>query len=79
MTRRKMITSKNSFETYLALIEPALDYPLHEWQKLVLRYIYEGKDNIYPVYMYGDCLDKAILRQAAELLKEQMNKENNND
>lgn len=66
----------NTFETYLSLIEPALDYPLREWQKQVLRYIYEGKDNIYPVYMHGDCLDKAILRQAAELLKEQMNKEN---
>jgi hypothetical protein len=65
-----------TFETYLSLIEPALDYPLREWQKQVLRYIYEGKDNIYPVYMHGDCLDKAILRQAAELLKEQMNKEN---
>lgn len=64
------------FETYLAQIEPLLDYPLREWQKLVLRYIYEGKDNIYPIYMRGDCLYKKILRQAAELLKEQMNKEN---
>lgn len=67
------------FETYLAQIEPHLDYPLHEWQKLVLRYIYEGKDNIYPIYMHGDRLEKRTLRQAAELLKEQMNKENNNE
>lgn len=67
---------KQPFETYLALIEPALDYPLHEWQKLVLRYIYEGKDNIYPIYMHGDRRDKVVLRQAAKLLKEQMNKEN---
>jgi hypothetical protein len=74
-----MITSKNSFETYLALIEPTLDYPLCEWQKLVLRYIYEGKDNIYPIYMHGDRLEQRTLRQAAELLKEQMIKENNND
>lgn len=67
------------FETYLAQIEPLLDYPLREWQKLVLSYIYEGKDNIYPTYMRGDRRDKVVLRQAAELLKEQMNKENNND
>lgn len=66
----------NFFETYISLIEPALDYPLREWQKLVLRYIYEGKDNIYPVYMHGDRLEKATLRQAAELLKKEMNKEN---
>lgn len=64
------------FKELIVQIEPLLDYPLREWQKLVLRYIYEGKDNIYPVYMHGACLDKAILRQAAELLKEQMNKEN---
>ena len=64
------------FEELIAQIEPHLDYPLHEWQKLVLRYIYEGKDNIYPIYMRGDRRDKMVLRQAAELLKEQMNKEN---
>lgn len=71
-----MSQCKRSFEELIVQIEPHLDYPLHEWQKLVLRYIYEGKDNIYPIYMHGDRLEKRTLRQAAELLKEQMNKEN---
>ena len=64
---------KKPFKTYLTFIENELNCQLFDWQKQVLRAIYDGK---YPIIYRGRCGGKVILIKAENLLKEQMIKEN---
>lgn len=62
---------KKSFETYLTFIEHELSCKLLDWQKKVLHAIYEG---YYP-YVSGGRRGKMIVCRAAELLKEEINRD----
>jgi hypothetical protein len=63
---------KKPFENYLAFIEYELDCKLLGWQKTVLRAIYDGK---YPI-VQGRLCGKLAVYRAAEMLKEEMNRDN---
>ncbi len=63
---------KKPFEDYLAFIEYELGCKLLDWQKTVLREIYDGK---YPI-VQGRLCGKFVAYRAAELLKEEMNRDN---
>lgn len=63
---------KKPFETYLAFIENELGCKLFDWQKKVLRAIYDEK---YPI-VQGRLSGKFVAYRTAQLLKEQMEKEN---
>lgn len=65
---------KKHFERYLAFIEHELGTPLLGWQKTVLRAIYDGK---YPI-VQGRLCGKFIAYRAAELLKEEMDRDTGN-
>lgn len=63
---------KKSFEGCLAFIENELGCELFDWQKKVLRAIYDEK---YPI-VQGRLSGKFVAYRAAQLLKEQIEKEN---
>ncbi len=62
------------FETYLTFIENELGCKLLDWQKTVLREIYNGK---YPI-VQGRLGGKFVAYRAAEMLKEEMSRDNGN-
>lgn len=57
------------FETYLAIIEKSLGIPLCDWQKTVLRALYDGK---CPVYATPGRGGKVVIFKAIEILTEEM-------
>lgn len=59
---------KKPFENYLAFIEHELGFKLLDWQKTILREIYDGK---YPI-VHGRLCGKFAIYRAAEMLKEEM-------
>lgn len=63
---------KKSFEYCVAFIENELGCKLFDWQKIVLRAIYDGKCPI----VQGRLSGKFVAYRTAQLLKEQMEKEN---
>ena len=63
---------KPTFEQCLDYIEATLGVPLLYWQKHVLRYIYDEKDKPYSIYVYGVRGGWTVLRQAEQLLREQI-------
>jgi hypothetical protein len=63
---------KKPFEHYLTFIEHELDCTLLDWQKTVLREIYDGK---YPI-VQGRLCGKFAVYRAAEFLKEEMDRDN---
>ncbi len=65
---------KKPFEDCLAFIEHELGCKLLDWQKTVLREIYDGK---YPI-VQGRLGGKFVAYRAAEMLKEEMNRDNGN-
>ena len=56
---------KKPFEHYIAIIEDTLDYKLHNWQKEILRHLYNG-DHTY--YMPARSFDVTALEQAILVL-----------
>jgi hypothetical protein len=60
---------KKPFEQYLAFIEHELGYKLCDWQKSVLREVYDGKNYRY---YFGRLNGITMLYRAAEMLKEEM-------
>ena len=65
---------KKPFEDYLAFIEKELGCKLLDWQKIVLREVYDGK---YPIVQGRRC-GKFIVYRAAEMLKEEMDRDAGN-
>ena len=65
---------KKPFEDYLSFIENELGIKLLCWQKMALRAIYDG---YYP-YISGVRGGKVIMKRAAEMLKEEMNRDTGN-
>ena len=63
---------KKPFEDYLVFIENKLGIKLLCWQKMALRAIYDG---YYP-YISGVRCGKVIMKRAAEMLKEEMDRDN---
>lgn len=66
--------SKYTFEEYLSFIEDKMDIKLFDWQKEVLRMIYEGK-----TYCYISGAPRCgitVFKDATKLFKELMNEEN---
>ena len=63
---------KKSFEDYLGFIENELGCKLFDWQKTMLRAIYDGK---YPI-VQGRLCGKFAAYRAAEILKEEMARDN---
>ena len=64
------------FEHYLTIVEDTLEYKLFDWQKDVLRYIYNGEH--YCLYC-GRHFGLTMLDQAILILYMAMDKENDND
>lgn len=62
---------KRPFENYLAFIEHELGCKLFDWQKTVLREIYDGK---YPI-VQGRLCGKFAAYRAALILKEEMDRD----
>ena len=62
---------KKPFEHYLTFIENELGCKLLDWQKIVLREIYDGK---YPI-VQGRLCGKFAVYRAAEMLKEEMSRD----
>ena len=62
---------KRPFENYLAFIEHELGCKLIDWQKTVLREIYDGK---YPI-VQGRLCGKFAAYRAALMLKEEMDRD----
>lgn len=62
---------KKPFEDYLAFIENELGIKLLCWQKTALEDIYKG----YCPYISGVRCGKMIMERAAELLKEEMDRD----
>lgn len=65
---------KKPFEDYLAFIENDLGCKLLDWQKIILHEIYDGK---HPV-VYRRLGGKFVALRAAELLKEEMERDTGN-
>lgn len=65
---------KKPFEDYLAFIENELGCKLLDWQKTVIREIYDGK---YPI-VQGRLNGKFAAYRAAEMLYEEMNRDAGN-
>jgi hypothetical protein len=65
---------KRPFEHYLTFIEHELGCKFFDWQKIALRGIYDGK---YPI-VQGRLCGKFIAYRAAELLKEEMDRDAGN-
>jgi hypothetical protein len=63
---------KKPFEDYLAFIEHELGCKLFAWQKTILREIHDGK---YPI-VQGRLCGKFAAYRAAEMLKEEMDRDN---
>ena len=59
------------FEEYLSFIENQLEVKLFDWQKVILRKLYNGE---YPI-VQGIRSGKFVLYQAAQMLKEELEKE----
>ena len=68
----RMSRSKKPFEYYLAFIENELGFKLFDWQKTLLREIYDGK---YPT-VQGRLWGKFAVYRAAEMLKAEMDRDN---
>jgi hypothetical protein len=68
--------TKYTFEDYLSFIEDKLGLQLLSWQKDFLQKMYNGE---YDCYMSGRGIGKTVAYKAGEILKELMNKENNNE
>ena len=68
----RMSRSKKPFEHYLAFIENELGFKLFDWQKTLLREIYDGK---YPI-IQGRLCGKVVAYRAAEMLKAEMERDN---
>lgn len=68
-----MSQSKKPFEHYLAFIEDTLQCKLFDWQKNVLRYVYNGE---HLCYYPARCHGVTILEQAILILYMAMEKEN---
>ena len=64
---------KKSFEDCITFIEESLECKLLDYQKDVLRHIYNG-DNFY--WYPGRAIGLTQLRRAAKILYEEMLKEN---
>lgn len=62
---------KKHFEAYLTFIENELGVKLLDWQKIVLRAVYDGE---YPV-VQGRLGGKLIAERATEMLKEEINRD----
>lgn len=65
---------KKPFEAYLTFIENELGVKLLCWQKMALRAIYDG----HCPYISGVRNGKVIMYRAAELLKEEINRDAGN-
>lgn len=73
----RMSRSKKPFEHYLAFIENMLDCELMDWQKRILRHIYNGdKIRWYP---FSNLIGLEQFHEAAKILHEEMLKEDNNE
>jgi hypothetical protein len=59
------------FEEYLSFIENQLEVKLFDWQKVILYKLYNGE---YPI-VKGIRSGKFALYQAAQMLKEEIEKE----
>jgi hypothetical protein len=71
-----MVEEMKTFEDCLGFIENTLGCKLLDYQKIILRNTYEGKHYwYYPGRKYG----LQLLLEANRILKEEMNKENDND
>ena len=68
----RMSRSKKPFEHYLAFIENEFGCKLFDWQKTLLREIYDGK---YPI-VQGRLCGKFAAYRAAEMIKEEMDRDN---
>lgn len=68
----KMSRSKKPFEHYLAFVENELGCKLFDWQKTLLREIYDGK---HPI-IQGRLCGKVAAYRAAEMLKAEMDRDN---
>lgn len=64
---------KRPFEDYLAFIEHELGCKLLDWQKTILRNEYDGK---HYCYHFGRITGKYMLYRAAEILQEEINRDN---
>lgn len=62
---------KKPFETYLAFIENELGVKFLHWQKMALEAIYKG----YCPYISGVRGGKVIMERAAEMLKEEIDRD----
>ena len=67
-----VLIMKKPFEAYLAFIENKLGCKLLDWQKTVLRAVYDDK---YPI-VQGRLSGKFVAYRAAEMLKEEMDRDN---
>lgn len=67
-----MSNYKPTFEQYLNFIEGQLDIRLLDWQKTILREVYNGKHIMYTGMRNG----KMVLYKAARILKEEMDRDN---
>lgn len=68
----KMSRYKKPFEHYLAFVENELGCKLFDWQKTLLREIYDGK---HPI-IQGRLCGKVAAYRAAEMLKAEMDRDN---
>ena len=66
--------TKRTFEQYLSFIENTLDVKLLDWQKTILRSIYNGERPIFTGFRSG----KTVLYKSARMLKEEMDRDNGN-
>ena len=64
-----MSQSKKPFETYLAFIEHELGCKLLDWQKSVLREVYDGKNYRY---YFGRLNGITMLYRAESILEKEM-------
>ena len=62
---------KKPFETYITFIENELGVKLLCWQKMALEAVYKG----YHPYISGVRNGKVIMKRAAELLKEEIDRD----
>ena len=66
--------TKRTFEEYINMIELQFGIRLLDWQKTILREVYDGKHIIYAGMRNG----KTVLHKAARMLKEEMDRDNGN-
>ena len=64
---------KKSFEDCLGFIENELGCKLFDWQKTVLHNEYDGK---HCCYHFGRISGKYVLYRAAQMLQEEINRDN---